>query len=136
MKRKIFSILIFSVTLLLIGCSSSKANLPLHGFYQSDAVNGYHVQISFNKTDNSFVEYIDNREVDKGNYEISKKDNTYKLSSDRQNFEISLKEDNSFDLTINQLNKGKPINMKNISDMPSSFGTEFDDIEEYKKLLD
>lgn len=136
MKRNIFSILIFSVTLLLIGCSSSKANLPLHGFYQSDPVNGYHVQISFNKTDNSFVEYIDNREVDKGNYEISKKDNTYKLSSDRQNFEISLKEDNSFDLTINQLNKGKPINMKNISDMPSSFGTEFDDIEEYKKLLD
>ena len=136
MKRNIFSILIFSVTLLLIGCSSSKANLPLHGFYQSDPVNGYHVQISFNKTDNSFVEYIDNREVDKGNYEISKKDNTYKLSSDRQNFEISLKEDNSFDLTINQLNKGKPINMKNISEMPSSFGTEFDDIEEYKKLLD
>lgn len=136
MKRNIFSILIFSVTLLLIGCSSSKANLPLHGFYQSDPVNGYHVQISFNKTDNSFVEYIDNREVNKGMYEILKKDNTYKLSSDRQNFEISLKEDNSFDLTINQLNNGKPVNMKYISDEPSNFGTKFDDIEEYKKLLD
>lgn len=135
MKRKLFSILIFSVALLLIGCSS-KSNLPLHGFYQSDPVNGYHVQISFNRTDNSFVEYIDNREVDKGMYEILKKDNTYKLSSDRQNFEISLKEDNSFDLTINQLNNGKPINMKYINDVPSGFGTKFDDIEEYKKLLD
>lgn len=135
MKRKIFSILIFSITLILIGCSS-RSNLTLNGFYQSDAVNGYHVQISFNKTDHSFVEYIDNREVNKGMYEILKKDNTYKLSSDEQNFEISLKEDNSFDLIINQLNNGKPINMKYINGEPSNFETKFDDIEEYKKLLD
>ncbi|WP_250675129.1 hypothetical protein LZ906_016850 (plasmid) [Paraclostridium ghonii] len=135
MKRKVFSILIFSITLLLIGCSS-KSNLTLNGFYQSNAVNGYHVQISFNKTDHNFVEYIDNREVNKGTYELLKKDNTYKLSSDEQNFEINLKEDNSFDLIINQLNNGKPINMKYISSEPSNFETKFDDTEEYKKLLD
>jgi hypothetical protein len=134
MRKKALSILCFAVTLLMIGCSSS-IKRGLDGFYQSEVVNGYHVQMTFNKADNSFIEYIDNREVNKGSYE-NLKDNTYKVNGDTQSFEIILGEDNSFEITINKLNDGNPIKMKNIAGDPTYVRTGFDDVEEYKKLLD
>ncbi|MGX4599029.1 hypothetical protein [Faecalimicrobium sp. JNUCC 81] len=46
-----------------------------------------------------FIEYIDNREVDKGSYE-DLSDNKYRVNGDIQSFEIILEEDNSFDIAI------------------------------------
>ena len=91
----------------------------------------------FLEEDNSFVEWIDNREVDKGTHEKSE-NNSYRIKSNKQSLEITLNDDNSFEIVINKLNDGKPINMKNIStgDTSISFWDEFDDVDEYKTLLD
>lgn len=130
-------ILLFLSILLIIGITgcSFRGESGLHGFYQSEVIDGYHIQMSFNKADNSFTEYIDNREVNKGTYE-NLNDNTYKVNGDTQSFEIILEEDNSFEITINKLNEGSPTKMKNIGGEPMYFGTEFDDTKEYKNLLD
>lgn len=87
--------------------------------------------------DNSFVEWIDNREVDRGTFEKFDT-NSYRIKSSKQNFEITLNNDNSFEIVIKKLNNGNSIKMKNISedDTPFSFGNGFDDIDEYKSLLD
>ena len=34
------------------------------GSYQSDPIEGYHIQLSVQQEDQTFIEYIDNREVD------------------------------------------------------------------------
>lgn len=94
MSKRALSMLCLFFTSLMIGCSSS-IKLDLHGFYQSNMVNEYHVQMLFNKEDNNFIEYIDNREVNKGSYE-DLSDNKYRVNGDIQSFEIILEEDNSF----------------------------------------
>ncbi|MEH7239471.1 hypothetical protein [Bacillus sp. JJ1562] len=121
--------------LLLGGCTSSNIIPVIKGGYQSENVNGYFVQLSFQPDTNSFIEYINNREVDKGTYE-ELKNGVYKINGDMQEFEITVNNDNSFDIFLKKLNDGKPIKMKNVSDTPVYFSTKFDDIEEYKSLLE
>ncbi|MGX4599028.1 hypothetical protein [Faecalimicrobium sp. JNUCC 81] len=53
MSKMALSMLCLFFTSLMIGCSYS-IKLDLHGFYQSNMVNGYHVQMLFNKEDNNF----------------------------------------------------------------------------------
>lgn len=83
---------------------------------------------------NSFVEYIDNREVDRGIFE-KKSDNTYLFKSGKQEFKITLSPKDSFEIRIDQINEGEPIELKNIDKVPMYFATEFDDVEEYERLL-
>ncbi|ABR48413.1 hypothetical protein Amet_2255 [Alkaliphilus metalliredigens QYMF] len=133
MKKSKFIILLIVIVVVIWGFVSKNPNLK--GFYQSE-VNGYHIQMLIRKEDNSFVEWIDNREVDRGTYE--KVDtNSYRIKSNKQSFEIGLNDDNSFEIIINKLNDGKPIIMKNITkdDHRVSFG-EWDDVDEYESLLD
>lgn len=128
--RKVIFIVI-SVTIIFIsGCVSTDPTLK--GFYQSARVSNYHIQLSID--DDSFVEYIDNREVDSGIYEKIE-DRIYELKSSKQNFQIILDDDNSFDIIIEKLNDGKPILMKKLGNIPTTFSTEFDDVEEYRALL-
>jgi len=123
------------IILLLRGCTST-IKPTLKGSYQAEKdVNGYFIVISIQQQESSFVEYIDNREVDRGIYEESK-NNVYKLKGDKQNFEITLNDDNSFEIIIKKLNNGKPIQMKNIDDTPTYFSTKFGDVDKYKALLD
>lgn len=133
MKKNIFLVLIITMIISVFGCLSS--NPKLKGFYQSE-VNGYHVQILIQKKDSRFIEWIDNREVDRGTY---KKDdnNFYSMNSGKQNFKIELNDDNSFEIIIKKLNNGNPIIMKNINveDTTISFG-EWDDVDEYESLLE
>lgn len=131
MRKNILLACVFS--LLLIGCSSI-GSPSLAGSYQSEHVDGYMIQMTFQPRDNSFVEYIDNRQVDKGTYEEIKK-GLYKINGEVQEIEIYLNRDNSFEIVIKKLNQGKPIQLKNIDDTPIYIGTEFDDVEEYKDLL-
>lgn len=84
--------------------------------------------------ENTFVEYIDNREVDRGIFE-KKSDNTYLLKSDKQTFEITLSPEDSFDISIDQINGEEPMELKNIDKVPTYFSVEYDDVEEYEKLL-
>ncbi len=122
------------LVLLLIGCASNKTP-PLKGGYQSEPVEGYIVQMTFQPEDHSFVEYIDNREVDIGTYE-KLENGVYKINGDIQEFEITLNNDNSFDVIVKKLNGGNPIKLKNIDDVPTYIGTKFDDADEYKSLME
>lgn len=58
------------------------------------------------------------------------------MKSDKQHFEIALNDDNSFAIYVKKLNDGNPIQMKNVSDIPTVFLTKFDDVDEYKALLE
>jgi len=70
--KKIFTVLSLTVVLLLAGCTSNAKSI-LKGVYQSEREGvGYIVVISFQPEDSSFVEYIDNREVDRGTYKKTK----------------------------------------------------------------
>lgn len=134
MKKSI--IIILSIIITFIFLKSIFENPTFKGFYQSEA-NGYHIQMLIREKDNSFVEWIDNREVDRGTFE--KFDTcSYRIKSSKQNFEITLNDDNSFEMIIKKLNNGNSIKMKNVSedDTPFSFENGFDDIDEYKSLLD
>jgi hypothetical protein len=137
MLKKMFCMLFLGTVFVLVfgGCVLSNITPSLKGGYQSENVNGYFVQMSFQPDNNSFKEYINNREVDKGTYEEFK-NGVYKINGDIQEFEITLNNDNSFDIIVKKLNDGKPIKMKNIDDTPVHFSTKFDDIEEYKSLLE
>lgn len=134
MKKSIIIVIVLAIV--VITWSYSSKNQTLKGFYQSDEVDGYHIQMLFQEADSSFTEWIDNRQVDRGTYkEVDT--NLYRISSELQNLEIELNSDNSFELIINKLNNREPIMMKNITtkDHSTSFG-EWDDIEKYKSLLD
>lgn len=132
--KKIFIIISLTIILLLGGCTSN-IKPTLKGTYQSVMVNnGYVVQIAIQPDDNSYVEYIDNREVDRGTYEKTE-NNVYKIKSDKQNFEITLNAKDSFEIIIDKINNGKPIKMKKIDDTPTYNSTKFDDVDKYKALL-
>lgn len=133
MKKTI--VIIILLVFFIIAWSYSTNNHILRGFYQTE-VDGYHIQMLFQLADQSFIQWIDNRQVDQGSYEKIDT-NLYRISSELQNFEISLNRDNSFSLIISQLNSGEPIMMQNITpkDHSISFG-EWGDIDKYKSLLD
>jgi len=133
-KSKLFILLI---AIIFILCSVFlKTNPFLKGFYQNEMIGSHIIQMLVREEDNSFVEWIDNREVDRGTYEKID-DKLYRIKSNRQNFEITLNNDNSFEIVINKLDGGAPIIMKNITtdDIRYSFGI-FEDVDEYKSLLD
>ena len=128
------TVLSLVIVLLFGGCTN--ASPILKGTYQSERIEetGYIVVISFDDS-NRFIEYIDGREVDRGTYEKTK-DNRYNMKSDIQNFEILLNDENSFEIVIKKINDGKPIQLKNLSDIPSEFSIKYDDADDYKALLD
>lgn len=136
MNKKTMGVLILAIALIftIIGCIPNKTP-HLKGAYQSEHVSGYIVQMTFQPADHSFVEYINNREVDKGTYE-ELGDGLYKINGEVQEFEISLNSDNSFDVIVKKINDGKPITLKNVYATPVYIGTKFDDVDEYKSLLE
>ncbi|MNN66836.1 hypothetical protein D3C81_1824310 [compost metagenome] len=81
------------------------------------------------------MEYIDNREVNKGTFDIIE-GKKYNLVGDNQNIEINLDKNNSFEITMKKVNDGNPILMKNLGDLPVKFDSRFNDTEEYEKLLE
>lgn len=133
MKKGLITIFLVAV-LLLSGCRHNTKPV-LGGTYQSETGVGKTVQVTFQPSDSSFVEYIDNREVDKGTYEKAE-NNVYKIKSDKQDFEITLSKDDSFEVTVKKLNNGNPMQVKNIDKTPAYFSTKFNDVDEYKALLE
>ena len=132
--KKICIILSLTIGLLLGGCTSN-IEPTLKGSYQSHREGiGYVIVLTFQPDDNSFVEYIDNREVDSGTYQETE-NNVYKLESDTQKFEITLSTEDSFEIIIDKMNNGEPIKLYKVDDIPTYFETEFDDIEKYKELI-
>lgn len=132
--KKTGSLLLSFIVLFLVSCSSDTVP-PLGGSYQSELVEEYVIQMGIQPDDKTFVEYIDNREVDRGTYE-EKSDNVYLFKGEKQEFEITLSPEDSFYVIIPQLNEKEPFELKNIDKVPTYSSTEFDDVEEYEKLLD
>jgi hypothetical protein len=131
--KKPFTTFFLLACILLGGCTSNTEPI-LKGTYQSNIQgNDYVIQMTFQPDDNSYVEYIDNREVDRGTYE--KENNVYNINSDLQNFNITLDTKDSFEIIIDKINKGNPIKLKKIDDTPIYNTTEFNDVEKYKALL-
>lgn len=125
---------IFALAIIFQGCSSTE--VYLHGFYQSEMINSYTIQISFDQEKNEFIEYIDNRKVNSGKFEITK-ENTYNLIGYKKEFSITLDEDDTFNIIINQINGDESIHLINLGKTPTGFGTHiFDDVDEYESLLD
>jgi len=74
------------IIILLLGGCTSTINPTLKGSYQTEKdVNGYFIEISIQQQESSFVEYINNREVDRGIYEDSK-NNVYKMKGEKKIF--------------------------------------------------
>ncbi|MGL5692550.1 MAG: hypothetical protein ACRCXA_00610, partial [Peptostreptococcaceae bacterium] len=88
---------------LMVGCSSVTREI-LQGFYQSYMKNGYCIQFSFLKEDNTFVGYINNIEINKGTYE-SLGDGNFILKGDTGDIEIKLEKNNSFRLNLGKLSE-------------------------------
>lgn len=130
----ILSLILILIAILFIGKFISKPELYIMGFYQSEFISGYIVQVSFFH-DYTFSEYIDNREVNKGTFE-KVENSTYRMNGDKRNIEITLNDDNDFEIIINKINGINPILMKKLDNMPTVFSTAFDDLDEYKTLLD
>lgn len=134
---KKFMLLILSLMIILIFSSCTITNTSsLQGSYESERTSdGYVVQISIQSDENSFIEYIDNREVNRGTYdELSA--NEYKLNGNNQTIEITLDKNDSFEIIIEKVNGGNPIVLKNIDTVPRYFTTKFNDIDKYKLLLE
>lgn len=135
MKKILFLIISITCLLMLSGCRNINS-VVLRGSYQSERTSdGHFVQISIYSDENSFVEYIDNREVNKGTFEIIE-GKKYSLVGDKQTIEINLDKNNSFEITMKKVNDGNPILMKNLGDLPAKFDSSFNDTEEYEKLLE
>ena len=130
-------IIILSLMSILIFCSCrSTNNSSLQGFYQSEMTrDGYVIQISIQPEEKSFIEYIDNRKVNAGTYDVLG-DGKYKLIGNNQTIEIALDENNSFEVLLKKVNDGNSIMMKNVGKVPAYFETEFDDIGKYEALLE
>lgn len=134
MKKTLFLIISITCLFMLSGCRNINS-VVLRGSYQSERTSdGYIVQISIYSDENSFVEYIDNREVNKGTFDIIE-GKKYSLVGDKQTIEINLDKNNSFEITMKKVNDGNPILMKNSGDLPTKFDSRFNDTEEYEKLL-
>lgn len=136
MKQKLFLIIFFIFILLITGCTTHKEP-TLHGFYQSERINDYVIQISFDKEEHTFVEYISNIEINKGTYE-NLENHTYLLKGNNHDINITLEKANSFDVSINKLNGEEPIKLKKTDHLPIEFDSKFSDeqIEEIQNLLD
>lgn len=132
MKNRVKVLFITLLALTMTACS--KSTPMLKGFYQSEMIGSNIVQISIDAEENKFVEYITNHKVNQGTY-VLEDDGTYKFDGDELDFSILLNDDNSFEITLPKLNKEEPMLLKNISNIPTSFATEFDDNKEYKKLI-
>lgn len=131
--KKISLYFMIILGLLLVGCN--QASPSLRGTYQSDwTQDGYIIQMSFDAKDETFVQFIDNRAVDQGTFR-KEEAHTYLLESSVQKITISLADTDIFDITIPNMNSGQPIQLTNIDKTPLIFGTDFDDVEQYKDLL-
>lgn len=134
--KKIIIIILSLIGMLFFINFTLTEKVHLYGFYQSQITSdGHTIQLSIDTNENSFVEYISNREVDRGTYEFIG-DKNYKLISDKQTIDVVLDKKNSFEIIIKKVNGGNPIVLTNIGPVPVTYGTEFDDVDKYKSLIE
>ncbi|MGL4849833.1 MAG: hypothetical protein ACRC28_13060 [Clostridium sp.] len=133
--KKLSLILLSLISVLLFSACGNANNSILKGCYQSGRTSDNHIiTISIYPDKTSFIQYIDQREVNLGTYD-ELKDKTYSLNGNNKSIDISLSKENTFELTIKNVNDGNPIKMKNIDEIPVSYSSDFDDVNDYISLL-
>lgn len=132
--KKILSMLLFTGLMISL-CGCQNASPVLEGSYQSEMVNGYCVQISIERDQKKFFQYIDNRPVQEGTYEALE-NGAYRFVGSRNEFEIVLSPKNTFEISIPKIKEEGPILLEQVEKVPATFGTEFDDVEKYQALLE
>lgn len=120
-KFSLSNILIFTFVIAFIGITYvyNQPVAALSGSYLSEDINGYQVQISIDTKDNSYVQYINQREVDKGKI-VEVSDNSFNLVSELQDQVIKLNNDNTFTIELNKLSN-QDIILKNTSYIPTYY---------------
>lgn len=132
MKKFIFTVMVLMI-IVLVGSYGVKPIFK--GTYQNEGdINGYFIQLSVDAREDTFVLYINNREVNRGTYE-EQEDNLYVMKGDFQEFKVNLQKDNSFEIIINKISKEFPIRLVNMGKEATNFPMTFGDEEEYKQLL-
>ncbi|MGL5415096.1 MAG: hypothetical protein ACRDAU_05510 [Clostridium sp.] len=131
LKPIIGILVIGGISLLLVG----KGNVELAGTYNTNNTEGKNVIITVDDDEKTFVQYIDQREVDKG-LVSEEEGNIYRLKSDKQEVEIKLNDNDSFDMVIKGVNEKGPINLKKLTTEKQYFSTTFGDEDEYKESID
>lgn len=134
MQKKLGFILIpfFLIFSLLLSCEPNITSLK--GTYISQDIKDKVIQISVDKSKKSFVQYINQRKVDEGTFK-EKANNLYIFESELQSFEITLTKENEFDIFIEKVDDKNNIKLKNSSDIPVYYSTNFEDEKEYIKLI-
>lgn len=134
MKKSSIIVILLISALLLGGCLDNQVPI-LKGSYQNKSdINGKFIQLAVDNRENTFVLYINSRQVNKGTFE-KESDNLYKMSGDVQEFQIHLENDNSFNIKISGVSNDFPIKMENTSKVPTYFPASYGDEDEYKELL-
>lgn len=131
--KKILAITL-TIGFLIIIIFTLNKDIQLKGTYSSEIIDGKFIQLTIDNEDNSFIEYINQREVDRGSY-TRVEENIYTFESDIQKFQITFKKNNSFNIFIDKINGENPINLKNSSTILQTFSTEFGDEHEYIQLI-
>lgn len=84
----------------------------------------------------TFKEHITCRLVNKGTYKKIEEEK-YHIDGDRKDFDIVLnKKELSFEVIIPKLNKGEPITLKKVGDIPVSYDIEYGDLQKYQEYLE
>lgn len=120
---------------LLVGCLH-QAKPRLEGTYQNDSFwNGTSVSFLFDRQENTYELYIDDRPVDHGSYD-EYDEGRYALIGEIREFDIEIEPGNEFKVVIEKIAGETPIELVQKSQIPTRILGHFDDIEEYQELLE
>lgn len=102
------------ICLLLTLTSCAIRQTIFQGAYQSEWIGNDIVQMTVNPKDSTFVLYMTNRQVDSGSVE-AKEENVYSLNGSYSTYEITLDQDNSFEIYLPEIAGEEPIIMNNVN---------------------
>lgn len=128
------------VPILIVIWQSWPLNAPatLLGTYQSGFHGSYYVQFAVTDEkhhgENTFVEYIDSREVDRGTW-TAHENGAYHLAGARQDLWIVLDDEDRFWVSIPGIEDGAPIWLENLWKTPAYNGYIYGDEGAYQALL-
>ncbi|MGL4452279.1 MAG: hypothetical protein ACRCTZ_13940 [Sarcina sp.] len=136
MKKVLGIVLILGVVCLggIFFISNEKAHI-LKGTYENDRDKPFPlIQLTIDEDENTYVFYIEQREVERGKV-IENDTRDYTFKSEKREFKVNLKEDDSFAIIAKGINNGEQIILTKATEVKQYFYTPFGDEEEYMELI-
>src|SRR5690625_797968 len=136
MNKRLLSLFVLFLSVLLLAACLHKAKPRLEGSYQSERdVNGKFISFVFERQESAYELYIDNRLVDRGRYD-EYDEGKYALFGEIREFDIEVEPGNEFKVVIEKINGDEVIELVQVSQIPTRASGNFDDIEDYQNLLE